>query len=177
MNHLRLAWSTGVHAVQAQAGPDGRQAAKLLFAGKAVAAINPFGFGSGEQKRDVISTLGVTGGEDFASDGFAQDPFQGGVAAAPKVGGDTRPVKMHIQGKGRGRCVICEAALLAANLRQGHVATTKFYRYGHQQVLCGAKFLEILRKEPVSLVIALGTQGETPQHRIVKNGFGRSLLC
>ena len=54
-------------AVQAEAGPDRRQAAEDLVAGEAVAAVDALGPGGREQDGGVVAGLAVAGGEDLAA--------------------------------------------------------------------------------------------------------------
>ena len=60
----------------------------------------------------------MAGCKDLSGGRFAQHPFQRRIPAPPEIGGDPDPVKVHVDRKCGCGCVIGEAALLAAYLRQ-----------------------------------------------------------
>ena len=72
MNDLRPTFCIRPQAVQAITGPHRGQAAKHLMSGKPEPALNPFGFGSREQRRKIVSPLGMPGVEHLAFDCFLQ---------------------------------------------------------------------------------------------------------
>ena len=143
----------------------------MLTPGKPVAAFDALCFRGREQNRDIVAAFGVAGREDLAGRCFSQDPFQRGISAAPKIGGNAEPVKMHVYGKGSGRRVIRQPALLPANFRQRHARAAKFRGQRQQQILRRPQILEILVDEAVLPVVGGGARRKSRQHLFGKTGF------
>ena len=53
---------------------------------------------------------------------------------APEVGGQARPVHVHVEGQGRRRGAVGQAALFLADLGQAHAQAAQLGRHGHQQI-------------------------------------------
>ena len=66
MDNLRSIGITGVQGVEPQVVPDGRQAAEGLASVESVTAIYGLGLGRGQEQRQVIARLSMSGGEDLA---------------------------------------------------------------------------------------------------------------
>jgi len=75
-----------LHSMQAKPGPDRCQAAKVFTAGEFVAAIDTFCFRSREQNRHIIAAVCMASREYLSGGCLTQDPFQGNISAAPKIG-------------------------------------------------------------------------------------------
>src|SRR5215472_12416855 len=95
-----------VHSMQTHTGPNRRQAPKMLTSENPVSAFGALRPGGGKQHGDVIAALRMTGGENFASRGFSEHPFQRLVTRAPEIRSHTHPVKVHVQAERRGRRII-----------------------------------------------------------------------
>ena len=173
MNDLRLVRVAGIHPMQTEPGPHRRQTAEMLVPGEPVAALDALCFRGGEQNRDIVAALRVAGSEDLARRCLTQDPFQRGISAAPKIGGNAEPVKMHVYGKGSRGCVIRQPALLPANFRQGHAGAAEFRGQRQQQILRRPKLLEIFIDKAILPVTGGGARSETREHLFGKHRFHR----
>ncbi len=89
----------------------------------------------------------MAGGKHLTGYSALQEPFQGLIAGTPEVGGNTRPVQVHIHCQGGGRGVIGEAALLLADLGQAHAHTSQLFWHVHAQVAGLAQLLKILSEK------------------------------
>src|SRR5258706_13491830 len=103
----------------------------------------------------------MTGREHFARDGFVEYPGDALVARPPQVGGDARPVKVHVGRKCGRRGPMRQQPLLAAHLGQVQAEATELRRHRGQQVAAAAELFEVLSEEAVLKVICGRTLGET----------------
>ena len=103
----------------------------MLATVEPIAAIHPLCFGRREQDGNIIARLGVTRGKYFSRCCFAQHPFQGWIPRPAKIGGYPHPIQVHIQSERSGWRMVCQTALLAANLRQGHPPASQLGRHRH----------------------------------------------
>ena len=151
-----LLGSDVVLRVDAEPGPDRREAAERLAAGEAVAAVDPLGLRRRVEQRQVVARLAVPGREDLAPGALLQHPLQRRVAQAVQVGGDAHPVQVHVGRQRGGRRAVGQAALLAADLGQRHPEPAELARDRHLQVAGLLQLLEVLVEEAVLTVVAGG---------------------
>ena len=144
----------------------GRQAAERLAAGEPVAAVHALGLRGRQQHRDVVAALGVAGREHLSARRLLEQPRERRVAGAPQVGGDARPVEVHVDGERRGRRVVRETPLFADDLGQRQAESAQLLRHGEAQVARLAQLLEVLGKEAVLLVVAPGSRLEAGQQLV-----------
>jgi hypothetical protein len=95
----------GVDAVNPEIGPDRRQAAERLASREPVPAVHALRLRRRQQDGDVVTALGVPRGEDLAGRGALEKPALRSVAGAPEIGGDARPVQVHVDRERRRRGV------------------------------------------------------------------------
>ena len=123
-------------------------------AGLAVRArLDPLGAGGGEHHREVVPPLPVPGGEDLPLGRLAQEPLQGGVPLPAEVGGEPRPVEVHVHRQGRGRGVGGQPALLPSHLGQGESGAPQVAGDGEVEVAGVAQLDEVLVEEAVLPVV------------------------
>ena len=142
-----------VHPVQSEVRPDGREAAEDLAAGEVPAALGALRARGREEQRDVVAGLAVAGGEDVACGRLLEQPGEARVAGAVEVGGDARPVEVHVdRDRGRGRDV-GEPALQPSHLGERQPRPAEVRRDREVEVAGVAKLVEVLLEEAVGGVV------------------------
>ena len=124
----------GIEPVEAEPGPDRRQAAERLPAGECVAAVHPLRLGDGHHERRFVAALGVTGGKDFAGGGLLEHPLARSITGPPELRRHAHPVVVHVRAERSGWSVACEAAGLARDVGEREAEAPELLRDGHTQV-------------------------------------------
>jgi len=140
----------------AEPRPHRRQAAERFAPGQLVTALDALRLGGGEQPRNVVAVLGVTGREDLTSGGITKDPLARRIAAAKQIGGDAHPVVVHVDAQ---RCrwrVHREAPRFARDLGEGEAGAAVLLRQRHLEVARGLELVEVLLAERVVPVVLGG---------------------
>ena len=166
VHDFRLRRIARVHPVDAQIRPDRAQAPERLASREPVAAVHAFGLRGRQQHRDVVAALRMAGREHLSARGLFEQPRERRVAGAPEVGGDARPVEVHVDGERRGGRMVRETTLFADDLGQCQAEPAQFRRDREAQVARLAQLLEVIRKEGVLLVVAPGPRLEAGQQLV-----------
>ena len=142
-----------VHAVHAEARPDGRQAAKCLAAGELVAAFDLFGLRCREQPWNVVAMLGMPGGKHFACGRLLEDPLDRFVATPPQVRSVADPVVVHVERERGRRRVHRELPCLASDFGQVHARARRSPRQRHPQIARRFQLVEVFLEKPILAIV------------------------
>ena len=116
----------------------------------------------------------MAGGEDLPGGRFLEDPLDRRVTGPVQVGGQTRPVQMHVGGQGRGRRPVGQAPLLLAHLHERQTLPSELRGHGELEVASGPEVLEVLVEEAVLPVIDGSSLAETVEQVVGERGRGDS---
>jgi hypothetical protein len=163
--------------VQPEVGPDRGEAAEDLATGEPPASLDALRARRREEQGDVVAGLAVTGGEDVACGCLLEQPAKARVTGAVELGGDPRPVEVHVdRDRGRGSDV-GEAALEASHLCERQPRPSEVGRDCEVEVAGASELVEVLLEEPVGGVVARGPLIEAGEQLVgqdrVGSGFER----
>ena len=163
----------GVHRVEPGIGPHGRQAAEDLVAADRPATVDALGRRRRQQQRHVVARLAVDGSEHLALGGALEDEPARVVAHLEQVGGDTRPVDVHVDGQCGRRCDVAQSTGQLRVPEQSQPGSAVLGRERTRQVARVAQLGEVLVEEAVVAVVAGCPLIETGQHLLGQHGIQR----
>ena len=175
VHDLRMLGIRRVHRVETAVGPHRREAAEVLVAGDLPAAITAFGRRDREQQRQVVPRFAVQRAEHLAFGRLLEDPPARLVTRAQQVGGDTRPVAVHVDRERGGRRDVREAPLEPRVLVETEPRASELRRHRREQVARPLELVEVFDEESVLPVVQGRPLVEASQHLVGQQVFRSSL--
>lgn len=177
VDDLRVGGIAGVHAVDAEVVPHGREAAEDLVAGERPAAVDPLGLRRREQYGHVVAGLTMAGGEDPALGRLPEHPVAGRVAGSMEVGAEADEVVVHVHRDSGRRSDVGDTTLKTVDLGERQSETAELDGQGRQEVAAVAQLLEVVDEELVVAVVAGGPLVEALQHLVGEEADGLGVRC
>jgi hypothetical protein len=155
-----------VHGVEATQCPDRRQAAEDLVAGDPPAAVDALGGGDGQQQRHLVAGLAVQRAHDLTGGGLLEHEPARLVTELEQIGGDTRPVDVHVDGERRCGRHVSESLLKHRVLVEPEAGPSELDGHCELQVAGLAQLIPVLVEETILPVVDRRSLVEPAEHLV-----------